>query len=210
MKPYFEESGIQIYHGDCRDVLPSLPSCFRVDVVITDPPYPREFLPCYSDLARLAKSVLDPGCLLAAMCGPSYLPEVMRLMGEHLQYHWTMAYLTPGAQSTQIWPRKVMAYWKPVLTYSNGDYVGKWFADVSKSNGNDKASHHWGQSISGMKDLLSRLTDEGDSIVDPFMGSGTTLRAAKDLGRKAIGIEIEEKYCEIAANRLRQEVLAFA
>lgn len=204
LKPYYQDEWATIYHGDCREILPQLEP---VDLVLTDPPYPKEFVPLYGELAKLSKGILKPGRLLAAMCGQIYLPELMGLMSEYLTYHWTLAYLTPGGQAAQIWPRKTIQFWKPVLTYSSGSYSGKWFGDVAKSNGNDKQSHHWGQSVSGMKDLVNRLASAGDYILDPFMGSGTTLRAAKDLGIKSIGIEIEEKYCEIAVNRLRQESL---
>ena len=73
-----------------------------------------------------------------------------------------------------------------------------------------ESSHTCPKPINLIKKVVCRLSDPSDSIIDPFLGSGTTLRAAKDLGRKAIGIEIEERYCEIAAKRMAQEVFDFA
>jgi site-specific DNA-methyltransferase (adenine-specific) len=71
-----------------------------------------------------------------------------------------------------------------------------------------KHQHPTEKPVKLMGKCIGLFTNVGDLVVDPFMGTGATLRAAKDLGRKAIGIEIEERYCEIAADRMRQEVLA--
>lgn len=78
----------------------------------------------------------------------------------------------------------------------------------NKGEGGGASEHPTTKPLKLMKELVSLFTDPGETILDPFMGSGTTLRAAKDLGRKAIGIELEEKYCEIAARRMSQEVMA--
>lgn len=75
--------------------------------------------------------------------------------------------------------------------------------------GGEKEFHPTGKPLPLISKLMRVGSEDGAMILDPFMGSGTTLRAAKDLGRKAIGIEIHEPYCEIAANRMRQEVLEF-
>lgn len=204
MTPYYQDDSVTIYHGDCLDVFPLLTS----DLVITDPPYPKEFLHLYEELADLCSRFLPPAAPVLAMAGPSYLPAILQGMGKYLDYHWTIAYTTIGGQAAQLWTRKVIANWKPVLWFQNGAYEGKWVSDVIKSQGNDKENHHWGQSITGMRGLVDRFSLPGQTILDPFMGAGTTLRAAKDLGRKAIGIEVEERHCETAAKRMAQEVLA--
>ena len=76
--------------------------------------------------------------------------------------------------------------------------------------GENRSGHPTGKPLPLYRELVRDFADADGTILDPFMGSGTTLRAAKDLNRKAIGIEIEEKYCEIAANRMAQEVMDFS
>ena len=88
---------------------------------------------------------------------------------------------------------------------------GRFFycAKVNKKERGKGNDHPTVKPIALMRYLCRLITPPGGTILDPFMGSGTTLRAAKDLGRQSIGIEIEERYCEIAARRLGQEVLVF-
>jgi site-specific DNA-methyltransferase (adenine-specific) len=166
-----------------------------IDCIITDPPYPKEFLSVYDDLAKTASRVLKPGGSCFVMIGQSYLPNIINSLSKNLNYQWIFAYMTPGGQATQLWQRKVNTFWKPVLWFVKGEYDGKWMGDVAKSNpnDNDKRFHHWGQSESGMADLINRFSDPGQTILDPFVGGGTTGVVALDLDRRFIGCDIDEK-----------------
>lgn len=177
-----------------------------IDVIITDPPYPKEYLPLYGKLGEVAKRVLKPGGSLLVMVGQSYLPEILSLLAEHLTYNWVVSYLTPGGQSAQLWQRKVNTFWKPVLWYVKEGYTGKWIGDVAKSavNANEKNLHDWQQSESGMLDLVDRFTKRGDLILDPFMGSGSTGVAAIKLGRHFVGIDISDEAVATARTRLAE------
>lgn len=179
----------------CADIRGGLESIKEnsVDFIITDPPYPKEYLPLYSELSAFAKRVLKPGGSLIVMVGQSYLPEVIGRLSENMAYHWCMAYLTPGGQSPQLFPKRVNTFWKPVLWFKKGDYVGDYIGDVLKSpvNDNDKRFHEWGQSLGGMKDIIQKFTNPGDLILDPFLGGGTTGVAAVTMGRRFIGADID-------------------
>lgn len=178
-----------------------------IDFIITDPPYPKEYLPLFADLSKLAARVLKPGGSLIVMSGQSYLPDVIQLLGTEMKYHWCMAYVTPGGQSPQLFHKKVNTFWKPVLWFVKDEYAGDWVGDVLKSavNDNDKRFHEWGQSFSGMMDIVERFTNPGDIILDPFLGGGTTGVVSVCSGRKFIGADIEEKNVTLSMERIKQE-----
>ena len=174
------ESVCSIRHCGYNELMATV----KPNAIITDPPYPKKFIYLYDSLAELSKEV----SVVAVMCGQSYLPEILPLMSRHLKYRWTMCYLTPGGQSVQQWVSKVNTFWKPVLLF--GDAI-EWIGDVTKSSNNDKDFHPWGQSESGLIDIVNRLTRPGDLICDPFVGAGTTGVAALSQGRRFVGCDID-------------------
>lgn len=199
----------EVFNKPCIDALAL--DADSVDWIITDPPYPAEFLPVYSDLGKIAAHVLRPGGSLICMIGQSYLPQIIAQLSEHLNYHWTLAYLTPGGQATQIFPRRVNTFWKPVLWFTKGEFAGTWIGDVTKSdpNDNDKRFHHWGQSESGMADLMRRFVNPGDRVLDPFMGAGTTGAVALHLGASFVGFDSDvNSYNETVVRLDRAKMVA--
>ena len=194
--------------GSVLDAM-ALPAC-SVDWVVTDPPYIRDSLEAWRDLGKVASYVLRPGGALIAMSGQYHLPEVISLLGENLDYLWTIAYLTPGGTATHVFPRKVNSSWKPILVFGRqGErYGGPAYGDVARSpvNGADKSHHHWGQSEAGMSDLMRRFVEPGQVVLDPFIGGGTTAVVALALGARVIGFDIDPAAIETTRQRIAEVI----
>jgi len=135
------------------------------------------------------------------MSGLYYLPEILALIVPHLNYHWTLTYFTPGS-TLQLWQRKILSCWKPVIWFVKGKYRGEWVKDVCKSNGPDKEYHKMGQSESGMADLIEKFTYPGQTICDPLCGAGTVGVMALKMHRNFIGIDIDNQAIETTKMRL--------
>jgi len=213
MKPYYERNGITIYHGDCREILPTI----KADCVVTDPPYGvsertdrlskgrgklavcNDFPPVHGD-----DKPFDPSDWLSFPCvlwganhyasrlpnSPSWLVWDKREgQGPNDNADCEMAWTNLGGPA-----RLFRHYWNGMLRASEKSLPRQ---------------HPTQKPVALMKWCICHTNMPSGTILDPFMGSGTTLVAAKLEGRKAIGIEIEERYCEIAAKRLAQEVLPF-
>lgn len=202
MTPYYEQDGITIYHGDCRDVLPALRLPVLETVLCTDPPYGIDFAGRPSKWQRLAgmhaekwdrEPFADVDLLIrsagvACIWGGNYyaLP---------LSRGW-LAWIKPDA------PPSMGTF---ELAWTNIDQKARHIVHSIGATNAERVGHPTQKPLRVMRWCIGGLPE--GLVLDPFAGSGTTLLAAKDFGRRAIGIEIEERYCEIAARRLSQGVL---
>lgn len=222
MTPYFTDGTVTIYHGDCREILPTL----EYDCVVTDPPYGvdlgshagatekragyliKQGYDSYDDTLENLRSVVVPAIALAltrakrgaVWCAGSRIrefPEASCVGGVFM----------PSGVGRNAWGFTNMAF---VLLYGSAPGLenGAHHTAIRSTATAEKNGHPCPKPLAWMTWLVGLAVAAGETVVDPFMGSGTTLRAAKDLGRKAIGIEIDEKYCEIAARRMSQQTLA--
>ncbi len=206
-KPYYEEAGITIYHGDCREILPTLPN---VDLVLTDPPYGvglayASFEDSTEAIRLIVADILPVLCSCAKRVA---LTPGVKNMFLYPQPNHVGSFSYPAGAGLNSW---CFTCWQPIFFYGKDPYGGKGSMPDSFVSGEaaEKNGHPCPKPIGQWKWLLKRASLDGECVLDPFMGSGTTLVAAKDLGRQAIGIEIEERYCEIAAKRLAQSVFDF-
>ena len=218
MTPYYEEDGITIYHGDCRELLQEMP---RVDLLLTDPPYGIGWSRGVNN-QRASKSHIGIQNDEDTTCRD----EALKILGDQrgIVFGSFYAPFPIGIKQVLVWNKPADSGLVGSVTGFRRDaepifLIGKWptltvrwGSVLHTSRGMSAITTETGHPHTKPIDLIESLIlkTEVQTILDPFMGSGTTLVAAKNLGRKAIGIEIEERYCEIAAKRLAQSVLQFA
>lgn len=260
MKPYYEDRWVTIYHGDCRETLPSLGT---VDHVLTDPPYARDVyvrltesnavtrpnvgqghpsprlqrltIPAVGKQGRPIHDLKNGALAMMAAGEIGAIDEMLDLVASEiarLTRRWALVF--SDAETTWRWRSRLAeagmryvrtgAWIKPdampqmsgdrpsvgfepctichaqgAMRWNGGGLPAVWTYNTSK--GSSRPDHPCPKPMGLMLKLVEQFTDKDETILDPFMGSGTTLLAAKEWGRRSIGIEIDEKFCEVAATR---------
>ena len=209
MKPYYQDEWVQIFHGDCRELLPKLD---KANLILTDLPYGNntEYDCYYDSQENLTNLVSD---ILPIMLDKADIVALTPGVGNMFKYpnpDWCLCwYIGQAGQGSTKWGFNC---WQPILVWGKDPYLknglGRRADAIFDSETSDKTVNHpcpkptkfWRKVIVRFSPFCT------DTILDPFMGSGTTLVASKLLNRKSIGIELSEKYCDIAAKRCSQGV----
>lgn len=163
-----------------------------VDLIFTDPPYGKEWLDAWTELADLAVKALVPGGLVVAYSGQYWLPETMARLAAELDYFWCYA-ITHNGAFFQHRERHIQCAWKPLLVYRKaGDHPPPWHKDAVSEGQREKSDHEWQQAEVEAAYWIGKLTAPGSLIVDPFLGGATTAVAATKLGRRFLGCDIDK------------------
>lgn len=226
--PYYEDEHVTIYNADCLDVLSNMDDD-SVGAIITDPPYNigvrygdgtddnnDDYWPWLNERLAECRRVAPVVALTHRVSALHHLPD----------WDWIGVWNKPLSTGARLGNSCLLPHWEPIVMYgvhtigTKSRFTSDVFTvnpqRVSGTAGRrgregwasiDAKGHPTPKPLGLMVQLVESLGQHADVIVDPFMGSGTTLRAAKDLGKRAIGIEIEERYCEIAVRKLAQETL---
>jgi len=210
--PYYEdkEAGIVIYCGDCREILPQLD--VKADLVLTDPPYGIDYQSSRRiDWARKPKIQGDTEF-------PLWLFDIKPSKAMFVWCRWDILPKLPPPRSFIVWDKGVHSMgdlkheygrqWEACAFYPQPNHEFNYRpVDIirCKRVPPEQLTHPNEKPIGAITPIIK--ANKGDLILDPFLGSGTTAVAAKILGRRCIGIEIEEKYCEVAVKRLAQSVM---
>jgi site-specific DNA-methyltransferase (adenine-specific) len=208
MEHYYKDDFVTIYNGDSKIIVPQLGS---FDLLLTDPPYGMSFQSNYRNQKHdkiFGDDQLDS----------EFINYLTRLAGcaAYVFCRWDNLRDMPKPKSVVVWVKDNWSMgdlkhehgrqWEACCFYPGKRHeFKKRIPDVIKARRTGNGFHPTEKPVDLMLQLIE--CNIAEIILDPFAGSGTTGRAAKDLGKKCILIEREEKYCEIAANRMLQEVL---
>ncbi len=224
MKPYYEHGGIKIFHGDCVELLPLLPPC---DLACTDPPYgiqqnsdraASRSKPFGSVGAKKIAGTKDYGVWdWDKAPPPSETFDLIRTVTRYQIIFGGNYFGLPASRCWLVWNKDNgnSHYADCELAWTNFDkavrmFKWRWNGMLQEDMSNKEFREHPTQKpLPVIKWAMCHAPADIGSVIDPFCGSGTTLVAAKELGKSAIGIDINEQYCEIAAKRLNQEVFQF-
>jgi DNA modification methylase len=227
-EPYYhdEQYGITIYHADCRDILPHLP---KVDLVLTDPPYNvstdnikkgngflrqnfGEWDKDYHPQDFISRLNLSENGQIYAFSGDGLIGEYHKIFNERFGFYklliiWRSNPCPQFRKRTFVTNHQFINWTRQGKYIFNFAYQNDMHTCFQYSFNENKFGHPNQKDKNVLQKLIKLSSNGGQLILDPYMGSGSTLVAAKQLGRKAIGIEIEKKYCDIAIDRLRQGML---
>lgn len=204
---YPEDFINKIIWGDALSVMRELPDN-SIDLIFTDPPYPKEYFHTYQYLADQAPRLMKRGASLMMIVPHYSLPDVIKEFDGRLKYRWAMCLNQfSGTHSRMAMGIEVM--WKCMLWYVKDAYPsGRGFlrdgVEITGKDGQKKSRHKWEQDVSWAEYYIQRLTKEGDTVLDPYVGSGTVAVVCKKLGRNYIGIDYEKTAVETSIERLRE------